>query len=163
MLPHYLLKTRRLYWIMFWLTPLTEFRNRKRRPLRSSAHLLYKENYTNKIERSQICQNEIFKILQYVKKLKEIDFPDYSNFKDINEAYSDFTEKVTSVTEEIAPMRKSELKAIHRTGLMLKLMGFDKTRIPSSRTTLLVGLPRLPRTGLIYSCLIKIMKFWIVE
>ena len=39
-------------------------RNRKRRPLRSSAHLLYKENYTNKIERSQICQNEIFKILQ---------------------------------------------------------------------------------------------------
>ena len=27
----------------------------------------------------------------YIKKLKEIDFPDYSNFKDINEAYSDFT------------------------------------------------------------------------
>ena len=38
--------------------------NCKCRPLRSSAHLLYKENYTNKIERSQICQNEIFKILQ---------------------------------------------------------------------------------------------------
>ena len=27
----------------------------------------------------------------YIKKLKEIDFSDYSNFKDINEAYSDFT------------------------------------------------------------------------
>ena len=36
----------------------------------------------------------------YVKKLKEIDFPDYSNFKDINEAYSDFTEKVASVIEK---------------------------------------------------------------
>ena len=30
----------------------------------------------------------------FVKKPKEIDFPDYSNFKDINEAYSDFTGKV---------------------------------------------------------------------
>ena len=36
----------------------------------------------------------------YVKKLKEIDFPDYSNFKDINEAYSDFTGKVASVIDE---------------------------------------------------------------
>ena len=42
----------------------------------------------------------------YVKKLKEIDFPDYSNFKDINEAYSDFTEKVDSVIEEIAPIKE---------------------------------------------------------
>ena len=58
----------------------------------------------------------------YVKKLKEIDFPDYSNFKDINEAYSDFTEKVASVIEEIAPIKEVRVKAIHRTGLMLKLM-----------------------------------------
>ena len=58
----------------------------------------------------------------YVKKLKEIDFPDYSNFKDINEAYSDFTENVASVIEEIAPIKEVRVKAIHRTGLMLKLM-----------------------------------------
>ena len=32
--------------------------------LELTVHLLYKENYTNKIEHSQICQNEIFKILQ---------------------------------------------------------------------------------------------------
>ena len=42
----------------------------------------------------------------YVTKLKEIDFPDYSNFKDINEAYSDFTEKVASVIDEIAPIKE---------------------------------------------------------
>ena len=47
----------------------------------------------------------------YVKKLKEIDFPDYSNFKDINEAYSDFTEKVASVIEEIAPIKEVRVKS----------------------------------------------------
>ena len=47
----------------------------------------------------------------YVKKLKEIDFPDYSNFKDINEAYSDFTEKVASVIDEIAPIKEVRVKS----------------------------------------------------
>ena len=47
----------------------------------------------------------------YVKKLKEIDFPDYSNFKDINEAYSDFTEKVASVIDEIAPIKEFRVKS----------------------------------------------------
>ena len=42
----------------------------------------------------------------YVKKLK-----DYSNFKDINEAYSDFTEKVASVIEEIAPIKEVRVKS----------------------------------------------------
>ena len=47
----------------------------------------------------------------YVKKLKEIDFPDYSNFKDINEACSDFTEKVASVIDEIAPIKEVRVKS----------------------------------------------------
>ena len=47
----------------------------------------------------------------YVKKLKEIDFPDCSNFKDINEAYSDFTGKVTSVIDEIAPIKEVRVKS----------------------------------------------------
>ena len=47
----------------------------------------------------------------YVKKLKEIDFPDYSNFKDINEAYSDFTGKVASVIDEIAPIKEVQVKS----------------------------------------------------
>ena len=47
----------------------------------------------------------------YVKKLKEIDFPDHSNFKDINEAYSDFTEKVASVIDEIAPIKEVRVKS----------------------------------------------------
>ena len=47
----------------------------------------------------------------YVKKLKEIDFPDYSNFKDINEAYSDFAGKVASVIDEIAPIKEVRVKS----------------------------------------------------
>ena len=47
----------------------------------------------------------------YVEKLKEIDFPDYSNFKDINEAYSDFTGKVASVIDEIAPIKEVRVKS----------------------------------------------------
>ena len=47
----------------------------------------------------------------FVKKLKEIDFPDYSNFKDINEAYSDFTGKVTSGIDKIAPIKEVRVKS----------------------------------------------------
>ena len=39
-----------------------------------------------------------------------MNFPDYSNFKDINDAYSDFTEKVTSVIDEIAPLKEIRVK-----------------------------------------------------
>ena len=43
-------------------------------------------------------------------KLRKINFPDYQNFKDINDAYSDFTEKVTSVIDEIAPIKEILVK-----------------------------------------------------
>ena len=46
----------------------------------------------------------------YQKNLRKINFPDYSNFKDINDAYSDFTEKVTSVIDEIAPLKEVRVK-----------------------------------------------------
>ena len=46
-----------------------------------------------------------------LKKLKEIDFPDYSNFKDINEAYSDFAAKVASVIDEVAPIKEVRVKS----------------------------------------------------
>ena len=42
----------------------------------------------------------------YLEKPNEINFPDYSKFKDINNAYSDFIGKVTSVIDQIAPMKE---------------------------------------------------------
>ena len=46
----------------------------------------------------------------YLEKLNEIDFPNYSKFKDINDAYSDFIGKVTSVIDQIAPMKEIRVK-----------------------------------------------------
>ena len=44
------------------------------------------------------------------KRTWKINFPDFSNFKDIHDAYSDFTEKVTSVIDEIAPLKEVRVK-----------------------------------------------------
>ena len=74
---------------------------------------------TRKITRTRLNAHKYVKMRSlkyysedlYVKKLKEIHFPDYSNFKDINEAYSDFTEKVASVIEEIAPIKEVRVKS----------------------------------------------------
>ena len=46
----------------------------------------------------------------YLEKLNEINFPDYSKFTDINDAYSNFTGKVTSVIDQIAPMKEIRVK-----------------------------------------------------
>ena len=46
----------------------------------------------------------------FLDKLRKINFPDYPNFKDINYAYLDFIEKVTSVIDEIAPIKEIQVK-----------------------------------------------------
>ena len=77
---------------------------------------------TRKITRTRLNAHKYVKMRSlkyysedlYVKKLKEIDFPDYSNFKDINEAYSDFTETVASVIDEIAPIKEVRVKSNSR-------------------------------------------------
>ena len=45
-----------------------------------------------------------------LKNLKKLTFP-ITRIKDINEAYSDFTEKVASVIEEIAPIKEVRVKS----------------------------------------------------
>ena len=46
----------------------------------------------------------------YQEKLRKINFPDYSNFKDINDAFSDFTKNVTSVIDEVARLKEIRVK-----------------------------------------------------
>ena len=46
----------------------------------------------------------------FLDKPKKANFLDYSKFKDINDAYSDFTGKVTSVIDEIAPTKEIRVK-----------------------------------------------------
>ena len=46
----------------------------------------------------------------FLGKLNEINFPDYSKFETVNDAYSDFVGKVTSVIDQIAPMKEIRVK-----------------------------------------------------
>ena len=43
-------------------------------------------------------------------RVNKINFPDFSSFKDINDAYSDFIGKLTSVSDQIAPMKEIRVK-----------------------------------------------------
>ena len=42
--------------------------------------------------------------------LKELDFPNYETFTDIDAAYSDFIDRITKVIDNIAPLKKSRTK-----------------------------------------------------
>ena len=46
----------------------------------------------------------------FLEKLNEINFPDYSKFETVHDAYSDFVGKVTSVIDQIAPMKEIRVK-----------------------------------------------------
>ena len=46
----------------------------------------------------------------YKKALKQVDFPNYENFGDSNEAYSNFFQKLMTVTYKIAPYTSKWLK-----------------------------------------------------
>ena len=46
----------------------------------------------------------------YLEKLNEINFPNYSKFKDINDASSAFIGKVTSVIDQIVPTKEIRIK-----------------------------------------------------
>ena len=47
----------------------------------------------------------------YEKALRDIDFPNYEKFSDVNIAYSDLIEKITETVNKIAPMKQSRIKS----------------------------------------------------
>ena len=48
--------------------------------------------------------------LLFQEKLEDINFPNYENFQDANLAYSDFINKVTSIINDITPIKKKKVK-----------------------------------------------------
>ena len=46
----------------------------------------------------------------FEEALKDLDFPNYANFNDVNSAYSDFITKVTKVIDKVAPSKQSRIK-----------------------------------------------------
>ena len=46
----------------------------------------------------------------YEKSLSRVDFPNYHNFENINDAYSNFTQKVKGVIDLVAPIKSRRIK-----------------------------------------------------
>ena len=46
----------------------------------------------------------------YKEALKQIDFPNYQNFGDVNEAYSNFFYKLMTIIDKIAPYKRKRVK-----------------------------------------------------
>ena len=46
----------------------------------------------------------------YKEALKQTDFPNYENFGDVNEAYSNFFQKLMTVIDKIAPYKSKRVK-----------------------------------------------------
>ena len=46
----------------------------------------------------------------FIQKLGEVEFPDYSNFENVNAAYADLSSKFMSVIDNIAPLKQIRLK-----------------------------------------------------
>ena len=51
-----------------------------------------------------------YSAVTYEETLKKVKFPNYENFININEAYSNFIQKLTSVIDEIAPCKTKRVK-----------------------------------------------------
>ena len=46
----------------------------------------------------------------FLNALREVNYPDYSQFNDINDAYEDFINKTKQVIDQIAPMKQIRVK-----------------------------------------------------
>ena len=46
----------------------------------------------------------------YEEALKQVDFPNYERFGDVNEAYTNFFQKLMTVTDKIAPCKSKRVK-----------------------------------------------------
>ena len=51
-----------------------------------------------------------YSVDDYERALKDLDFPNYEIFSDVDIAYFDFIQRLTSVLDEIAPLKKSRTK-----------------------------------------------------
>ena len=46
----------------------------------------------------------------FTQSLEEANFPDYSNFNSVNEAYDNFVAKLTAIIDEVAPIKRIRVK-----------------------------------------------------
>ena len=55
-----------------------------------------------------------YSVVAYEEALKKVKFPNYENFININETYSNFIQRLTSVIDVIAPCKTKRVKCISK-------------------------------------------------
>ena len=82
----------------------------------SDQQLFYCTRKISKIKRGSRKQTQFRSLKHYTvdlfeQELSKLNFPNYQDHNEINEAYNDFIQKIVSVIDEVAPINKKAGKA----------------------------------------------------
>ena len=70
----------------------------------------------------KFCSLKSYAVDVYRKALREIHFPNYKNFVDVNQAYSNFFQKLMRVIDNVAPCKTKRVKGRLKIGLIEKYL-----------------------------------------
>ena len=70
----------------------------------------------------------VYKVYAYKDALKKFDFPNYELFNNVNEAYSNFFQKIRTVIDNIAPCKTNRVKANTRKWFDGEILKYINTR-----------------------------------
>ena len=92
----------------------------------SDHQLIYCTRKISRIKRGSHKQMQFRSFKHYTvnlfeQELSKLNFPNYQNYNEINEAYNDFIQKFMSVIDRVAPIKKDGLNQTLRNGLMGRL------------------------------------------
>ena len=83
----------------------------------SDHQLIYCTRKISRIKRASHKQIKFRSFKHYTvnlfeQELSKLNFPNYRNFNDINEAYNDFIQKIMNVIDKVAPLKERRVKQI---------------------------------------------------
>ena len=81
----------------------------------SDHQLIYCTRKISRIKRGSHKQVKFRSFKHYTadlleQELSRLNFPNYRNFNDINEAYNDFIQKIMNVIDKVAPLKERRVK-----------------------------------------------------
>ena len=81
----------------------------------SDHQLIYCPRKISRIKRGSHKQTKFRSFKHYTvdlfeQELSKLNFPNYQNFNDINEAYNDFIQKIMNVIDKVAPLKERRVK-----------------------------------------------------
>ena len=81
----------------------------------SDHQLIYCTRKISRIKRGSHKQIKLLSFKHYTvhlfeQELSKLNFPNYRNFNDINEAYNDFIQKIMNVIDKVAPLKERWVK-----------------------------------------------------